>query len=88
MALKKNYLSHKAGDEVRWYFKKDGEIKLSNETGILKGWDDQKLEWVIKTKDGDIRADLVCNEADRVRYWEDFRKAYESGFRDGMKAVK
>ena len=87
MAIKKHYLSHYAGEEVRWYYKQDGELKLSNDTGVLKGWDDKTLEWIVKTKDGQVRANLVCNEAERVKYFEDISKAYCSGFHDGMEAA-
>ena len=84
MVLKKHYLGHSAGDEVRWL--KDG--KLSNLTGILKGFDESTLKWVVKTKDGMIRTDLISDEKERVAYWKGFDDAYKKGFYAGMKYAK
>ena len=71
MALKKHYLGHSAGDEVRWL--KDG--RLSGQTGTLKGYDESTLEWVISTGGGTVRADLVSDEKERVAFWKAFEEA-------------
>ena len=84
MTLKKHYSGHSAGDEVRWL--NDG--KLSEQTGVLKGFDESTLAWVIKTQGGVVRADLVSDEKERVAYWKGFEEAYQKGFRDGLKYAK
>ena len=88
MAIWKHYLGHYAGEEVRWYYGDNGNIKLSNETGILKGWDDSKFEYIIKTNSGEVRANLICNEAERLKFFEDIKNAYKNGFRDCMKYAR
>ena len=68
MALKKQRNGHKAGDEVRWI--NIGMSNWSAQTGILKGWDDDTLEWVVKTNDGSlVRADGICDEQERKKFF-------------------
>ena len=69
---------------MRWIICGTGMTNWSQETGILKGYDDKTLEWVIKTKQGLVRADMVCDEKERIAYFENIGKAYSNGFRDGM----
>lgn len=84
MVLKKHYSGHSAGDEVRWF--KDG--KLSSEKGVLKGYDEKALEWVIKTHSGDVRALMISDEKERTAYWQGFEEGFSKGFAEGLKCAR
>ena len=84
MVLKKHHSGHSAGDVVRWF--KDG--KLSSEKGVLKGYDEKTLEWVIQTKSCDVRALIIFDEKERTAYWQGFADGFSKGFAGGLKFAR